>query len=93
LIFFAAAVKTSPIVSPLTSPSTSAGARLDRFHQQQQRADRLNYVAIAVGALIVLYVVVTIIRPLFASSRPGKVTQDFGCISKSTVSECSASSR
>ena len=69
------------------------GARLDRFHKQQQRAERLNYVALVIGALIALYVVVTIIRPLLTGTRPGKVTQDFGCISKSTVSDCSANSR
>ena len=74
------------------SPVAPAGPRLDRFYKQQQRAERLNYVAIVLGALVALYVAVTIIRPLFASTRPGKITQDFGCISKSTVSDCSASS-
>ncbi len=68
------------------------GPRLTRFYKQQQRADRLNYVAIVLGGLIVVYVLMTIVRPLFANTRPGKVTQDFGCISKSTVSDCSASS-
>jgi hypothetical protein len=76
----------------VSSPSDTVHPSLDRFHLQQ-RADRLNYVAIVVGVLIALYVVVTIIRPLFASTRPGQVTQDFGCISKSTVSDCTASSR
>ncbi len=77
------------------TPKTSvalAGPRLDRFYKQQQRAERLNYVAIVLGALVALYVMVTIIRPMFASTRPGKITQDFGCISKSTMSDCSASS-
>jgi hypothetical protein len=77
----------------VSSPSDTVHPRLDRFHLQQQRADRLNYVAIVVGVLIALYVAVTIIRPLFASTRPGQVTKDFGCISKSTVSDCTASSR
>ena len=76
-----------------STPSTAAsGPRLDRFYKHQQRADRLNYVAIVLGALVAFYVAVTIIRPLFASTRPGKITQDFGCISKSTMSECSATS-
>jgi hypothetical protein len=77
----------------VSTPSNSISLRLERFHLQQQRADRLNYVAIVVGVLIALYVVVTIIRPLFSSTRPGQVTKDFGCISKSTVSDCTASSR
>ena len=71
----------------------SSERRADQHLKQQQRADRLNYVAIVVGVLIALYVVVTIIRPLFSSTRPGQVTKDFGCISKSTVSDCTASSR
>ena len=85
----------SPHLSSRSSTPTgaAAGPRLDRFYRQQQRAERLNYVAIVLGALVALYVAVTIIRPLFASTRPGKSTQDFGCISKSTMSECSASSR
>jgi hypothetical protein len=63
---------------------------VNRFHQQQKRANRLNYAAIVFVALIAFYVAMTIIRPLFANTRPGKITQDFGCISKSTVSDCSA---
>jgi hypothetical protein len=89
-------VSTKPFSSSTHTSEVSiaaGGSRLDRFYKQQQRAVRLNYVAIALGALIALYVAVTIIRPLFAGTRPGKVTQDFGCISKSTVSDCSASSR
>jgi hypothetical protein len=89
------------VTSKPTLPSTQSsersvladGARLGRFHTQQQRALRLNYAAIAIGVLIALYVLVTIIRPLFFSTRPGKATQDFGCISKSVISDCSASSR
>jgi hypothetical protein len=50
-------------------------------------------VAIVMGCLVALYVFITIIRPLFFSTRPGKVTQDFGCVSKSVISDCSASSR
>jgi hypothetical protein len=69
------------------------GPRVARFHKQQQRAERMNYLAVAVGVLVAVYVLVTIVRPLFFSTRPGKVTQDFGCISKATVSDCSASSR
>ena len=68
-------------------------ARLERLHTHQLRAERLNYVAIAIGVLMGLYVLVTIVRPLFFSTRPGKATQDFGCISKSVISDCSASSR
>ena len=83
----------SNLSSHTTPPSTAlAGPRLDRFYRQQQRAERLNYVAIVLGVLVAVYVAVTIVRPLFASTRPGKITQDFGCISKSTVSDCSASS-
>ncbi len=74
-----------------TRPTEPTGPRLERLHTHQLRAERLNYVAIVLGALVALYVAVTIIRPLFASTRPGKITQDFGCISKSTVSDCSAS--
>ena len=85
--------KSSNLFSPTTPPSIAlAGPRLDRFYRQQQRAERLNYVAIVLGVLVAVYVAVTIVRPLFASTRPGKITQDFGCISKSTVSDCSASS-
>jgi hypothetical protein len=76
-----------------TALGVPAGPRVARFYKQQQRAERLNYVAIAVGVLVAVYVLITIVRPLFFSTRPGKVTQDFGCISKSTVSDCSASSR
>jgi hypothetical protein len=76
-----------------TALGVPAGSRVARFHKQQQRAERLNYVAIAMGILVAVYVLITIFRPLFFSTRPGKVTQDFGCISKSTVSDCSASSR
>ena len=75
-----------------TGASAATGPRLERLHSHQLRAERLNYVAIAIGALMGLYVLITIVRPLFFSTRPGKVTQDFGCISKSTVSDCSASS-
>lgn len=80
---------TSSIVST-PNTETVAGPRLDRFYKQQQRAERLNYVAIVAGVLVALYVGITIIRPLFANTRPGKITQDFGCVSKSTVSECTA---
>jgi hypothetical protein len=52
------------------------------------RTGRLNYPAIVAGALVALYVGITIIRPLFASTRPGKVTQDFGCVSKSSMNDC-----
>nr|WP_315262036.1 hypothetical protein [uncultured Limnohabitans sp.] len=83
---------SSPRALSTHTPSAPAGSRLERFHSHQLRADRLNYVAIALGILVGLYVVVTIVRPLFFSTRPGKPTQDFGCISKSTVSDCSASS-
>ena len=72
-------------------PELEPGPRLTRYYKQQQRANRLNYVAMVLGGLIVVYVLVTIVRPLFANTRPGKTAQDFGCISKSTMSECSAS--
>jgi hypothetical protein len=82
----------APSVHSSTDVVVTDGPRLDRFYKQQQRAERLNYAAIVVGVLILLYVVVTIIRPLFASTRPGKSAQDFGCISKSTISDCSSAS-
>jgi hypothetical protein len=89
------ATNFSKLVATVTSTphisSTHSGSRLDRFHSQRRRAERLNYVAIAIGGLIVLYVLVTIIRPLFASTRPGQVTQDFGCVSKSSVGDCASS--
>jgi hypothetical protein len=85
--------KPTSLSASSNAATSELGQRLSRLHRQQQRADRLNYIAVAIGSLIALYVVVTIIRPLFASTRPGKITQDFGCISKSTVSDCSAGNR
>ena len=82
----------APSIDSPKASGTTEGPRLDRFHKQQKRADRLNYVAIVFFVLIAFYVAMTIIRPLFANTRPGKISQDFGCISKSTISDCSVGS-
>lgn len=64
------------------------GPRLIRLHEHQKRTERLNYVAIALASLLVIYVATTIIRPILFGHRPGQKTQDLGCISKSSTGEC-----
>ena len=71
-----------------TSSTTPLGPRLERLQVQHKRTERMNYAAIALAALLVIYVAVTIVRPILFGHRPGHKTQDLGCVSKSSTGDC-----
>lgn len=78
----------SPSVLLSQSTPQQTGPRVARLHQQQKRNERLNYAAIGLVALLVIYVLMTIVRPIFFGHRPGQKNQDLGCVSKSGAGDC-----
>lgn len=71
-----------------SSTLASSSPRLERLQAQHKRTERMNYAAIALVALLVIYVAVTIVRPILFGHRPGHKTQDLGCVSKSSTGDC-----
>ena len=77
-----------PSTQHIAREPKAPGARLERLSLQHKRNERLNYAAIALVALLVIYVAVTIVRPILFGHRPGHKTQDLGCVSKSSTGDC-----